>query len=354
VDAHQARARTLFELDRADEGQRELDECVARTPGADCAADAVTGLRWQGRLDDALAAARAWLTATAGSEPAYREFAYVLAATGATDAAVVEAIRQFAARAPPAMSSFLEGQFLVKLDVLRGRFGAAERRTRDLASQIERVPDAYPHYVIAALEAGLLRERGDRERTAAVAAEFAARQIVWSRGDLVDRATPMILDALDETGAAPHADVLRRMAAWRDLEVVRARRPDGVRALAGLVARTADDARPAAAIHTSQLIWAFADAFVHIAVVGRARHLTGDVAGAIAALERAAKLGGGLGDPFTDTRARLWLGAAYEAKSDVPAACAAYAEVLRRWGAEKPLVKTAEAATARRAALHCP
>lgn len=48
------------------------------------------------------------------------------------------------------------------------------------------------------------------------------------------------------------------------------------------------------------------------------------------------------------------LGLAREALHDIPAACAAYARVLERWGDAKPKSITADAARARMKALACP
>jgi hypothetical protein len=144
--------------------------------------------------------------------------------------------------------------------------------------------------------------------------------------------TPTLLVALDET-------------------VKRYRRPWRARALAIQVVRTAEEAR--SALQEDARFDAWDPLFVDIAVLGRARLLAGEADAAREALERATRACGALFDPFTEVRAHLWLGSAHEARRDTPAACAAYAEVLRRWGTETPLAKTAQAAKARRAALRC-
>jgi serine/threonine-protein kinase len=86
---------------------------------------------------------------------------------------------------------------------------------------------------------------------------------------------------------------------------------------------------------------------------GKARWLTGDVEGAIADLEIASHYCLFEENPFVQPRAALLLGSIRESQHDQPAACAAYATVLARWGDAKPRSVTADEARARRKALGC-
>ena len=87
---------------------------------------------------------------------------------------------------------------------------------------------------------------------------------------------------------------------------------------------------------------------------GRARWLAGDEDGAAADLEAAARFCLGEGDPFAPARAALLLGEIRESQNNQPAACAAYARVLARWGNARPRSITADKARARSKALGCP
>jgi serine/threonine-protein kinase len=353
LDIMQGRARALFDLGRDDEALRELNDCVSRNAGADCALDRTVALCSAGRRSEAVASARDYVAGSAGSENAYQALSMALAADGAPDPALVEVIRRHAALEVASMSGFLEAFDLAQLDVARGRLAAAELRARELATKIDRWPDAFAHELVARLLADLYRERGDARAASALASDFEARHPIWARSTLVDWATPTLLASLDETGVTPHDEIMRRMAAWREETAKRSQRSWRAETYPMLVVRTADEARSALA-HAAR-----ASAYdIHLAdleaILGRARLLAGEVDLARESLERATRACGRVVDPFGDVRAHLWLGAVHEARHDTAAACGAYEEVLRRWGTETPLAKTAQAAKARRAALRCP
>jgi hypothetical protein len=276
-----------------------------------------------------------------------------LAAEGASEPALVEAIRRRAAGEVASMSGFIEAIELAQLDVSRGRLAAAERRARELATKIDRWPDAFVHEWVTHLLADLYRERGDARAASALASDFEARHPVWGRSAFMDTATPTLLASLDELGVTPHDEIMRRMATWLEDAAKRARPWSGAERYPMQVVRTADEARSALA-HTAR-VPAFDPDFPNLeAMLGRARLLAGEVDAARESLAQATRGCGRLVDPFADVRAHLWLGAVHEARHDTAAACEAYGEVLRRWGTETPLAKTAQAAKARRAALRCP
>jgi serine/threonine-protein kinase len=353
LDSMQGRARALFDLGRDDEAMRELNDCVSKSPGADCGLDRVIALCNAGRRSEAVAAARDYVAGSAGAENAYEALSMALAADGAPEPALVEVIRRHAALEVASMSGFLEAFDLAQLDVSRGRLAAAERRARELATKVDRWPDAFPHERVTRLLADLYRERGDAKALAALASDFEARHPLWGRNANLEAATPTLLASLDETGVTPHDEILRRMAIWREATAKRFRRSSRAVAYATQVVRTADEARSALA--QSARAAAYDTRFMDLeAMLGRARLLAGEVDLARESLERATRACGRIVDPFGDVRAHLWLGAVHEARHDTAAACGAYEEVLRRWGTETPLAKTAQAAKARRAALRCP
>ena len=74
---------------------------------------------------------------------------------------------------------------------------------------------------------------------------------------------------------------------------------------------------------------------------------------AVQRLEEATHNCGVLLEPFLWVRSHLWLGQAYEQSGDTPSACKAYAVVMKRWGVEEPLGRTAAEAKKRMAKLDC-
>lgn len=354
LDAMQLRARALLQLGRVDEGMRQLDECIAKSPGAQCAGDRVFLLMAKGQCADAEAAGKAYVGDSVGSDEAYEYFAWALSGNGAGDAAVAEAIHQSAAKRPPEVGAIFEASMLVRLDVLRGHFASADRRTAELMKLVERNPDATWHLQATALRAALLAERGDRAGLTALANDFFERRRVWNRGGS-DLGTARLLAAVDEAEALPHAEVVGKAEAWFE-ENQTSRSPRWL--LGGLGSRTARSADEAKGwLERTGPLPASSELRDEPSVranVGRAMLIAGDAAGAANALATAAGECNVLVDPFTSVPARLWLGQAREALGDTPSACAAYDEVLRRWDTEKPLVATAKAAEARRTALHCP
>jgi eukaryotic-like serine/threonine-protein kinase len=88
--------------------------------------------------------------------------------------------------------------------------------------------------------------------------------------------------------------------------------------------------------------------------LGRLHLLVGEPARAAAILRRATGGCGELAQPLHHNAARVDLGLALEQTGDRDGACAAYAEVLARWGEAQPRSITAERARARTQALACP
>jgi serine/threonine-protein kinase len=88
--------------------------------------------------------------------------------------------------------------------------------------------------------------------------------------------------------------------------------------------------------------------------VGRVSLLAGRYEEAESFLTTAARDCLVLDHPFDAVRANLHLGLAREGRGDIDGACAAYHDVLARWGAAKPRSVTADRARDRMRALRCP
>ena len=354
LDAMQLRARALLVLGRIEEAKKQLETCVAGNPGAQCADDLVVLLMADGKCAAAEDAAKSFVRQTAGTDEAYELYAIALAGNGADPAAVAEAIHQSAAKRGPEIGALYEATTRIKLEVLRGRLTEAERRSVELMKLVDPRPDAAWHEQATFVRAELLRERGDRAGLASLANDFFARHGVWNRGASLDWATPVLLAGLEELDAMPHAEVVRRADTWL-AESKAARTPRWV--VAAIGARTARGATEAKAwlerggpLHPVNHTRAAA---LGRGYYGRATLAAGDAAGASKILTDATRACTGLVDPFAVVRAQLALGQAREALSDTEGACAAYGDVLKRWGVETPLGTTAKAAKARHVALKC-
>jgi serine/threonine-protein kinase len=134
------------------------------------------------------------------------------------------------------------------------------------------------------------------------------------------------------------------LAAWLDVYTV-----------AAAVAHSADDAREALAGQPQGVrLPSFQGDIIHAGFLGRTYLLAGRLDDAIPMLRRAVA-----SCPYPDGALwfRLWaaedLGEALERKRDKDGACAAYAEVLSKWGNAKPRSVTADAARAHAKKLGC-
>jgi eukaryotic-like serine/threonine-protein kinase len=354
LDAMQLRARALLLLGRTEEGRKQLETCVAANPAAQCTGDLMLLLMAEGKCAPAEAVGKSYVRRSAGTDEAYEYYALALAGNDADRATVAEAIHQSAAKGAPELAPLFEPLMLANLAVLRGELASAERQSLALMKLVDQRPDAVWHEQATFLRAELLRERGDGAELKALASDFFARRRVWNRSGSPDWATPALLAALDETDAMPHAEVVRLADAWlADSKGARAPRWV-VAAFGSRTARGADEAKawlerggPIEPISPSRT------AVSGRGYYGRATLVAGDAAGASKILTDASRTCSGLHDPFAVVRAQLALGQAREALSDTGGACAAYGDVLKRWGRETPLGTTAKAAKARHVALKC-
>jgi serine/threonine-protein kinase len=253
----------------------------------------------------------------------------------------------------------------VKLDLVAGDFERALARLGTLAAHVEHATSERTHAELAALHVGIYRELGRDADAVRVARDFLARRDAWE-------ADPRADDwAIESDLTAPMLGVLRRAGAmspeganaardarvrlWRER---RALSPVMVRFVwlshYAAPARSPEEAREAiAALPELGPIPPFAPRYPADAHVGRVMLLAGRTDDAIAALERATRTCDTMLFPIHHNESYAFLGQAREAKGDRPGACAAYAEVLARWGRARPRSITLETARARHKALGC-
>lgn len=339
-----------------------IDDCLRAAPTAvDCMHERIDLARLEGRCDDVETYARRWIATAPESATAYLWLARSLSAQESTTAAIDEALRQYVVRLPAAPRP--RAQLLVKaqLDALTGRFDSAAAAAAEVEAMSEGDSNVDAHAAPAMLLVEGALETGRSAEAGRLAARYRERMRVWnvlslSSGELASRLLSVEREArtVSETASQAARDawlVSARRAATLDEERLWA---FGVAmhvetsAEAALALRTAPStfqSQPPGTINRYRTAYALA---------GRTFLLADRIDEAIGPLKRAVASCDDLEVPFSNARARLWLGEALEKKGDVQGACDAYRVIERRWGSATPRSNTALSAKKRFAALACP
>jgi serine/threonine-protein kinase len=290
----------------------------------------------------------------------YEAMAIAGVALGRPHEAVRELLRLAWSHAPPNVRAREQTIAEAHLAVLEGRFDDAGALATQVDQTIAADTTASVHGRVTEILVQIALERGDAPGAAALARDFLAKQSAWTEspdvttgfflrvrrdaGDLDARAYRAARDAA-EPPVVPFqwADTYldRPARAWLSLFVMPAASPED--AAEALHAQPEGMAIPTGASSLPLIDEA----------IGRALLLAGRPGDALPRLRAAARTCTALSQPFIHTSASYMLGRALEASGDKPAACDAYAVVLRRWGSAKPRSMTAQHARARADALGC-
>lgn len=368
VPARSALADSLTYLGDLAGARRTLEECLEVSPSAtacmrqqvylalavsDCAAVETTARRWM------------LISREGGS--AQRFLAYGLAGQGRPLDAVRETLLQSRASQAPERRARSEQEDARALAALAGDFAEAARRGEAVEALVEAGRAESEHASAALALAMILEEQGRGADAARVAQRFLERREAWEATPRTDdRAlgrdpTQALLSVQVRAGtlSAPAAAAQRaaRRAWWE-------RRQGSLPEVGGFVWITqyaAGVETPAEAAEALAALARFGGVppyallpGMHVdAVVGRAYLLAGRAAEALPALTRAATSCYALRFPVDQMRAVRDLGAARAATGDRAGACAAWRQVLDRWGAATPRSVTADDARARMRANGC-
>jgi len=359
ADAWQSQAVALVRLGKLDDGMAALDKCLEVAPGSgDCLEDRIRILRLRGQCTAASTAARRWIANVPSSTGAYRHLANTLASEGAPMEAVEEALEQY-------RNNVIEDQrqtsylyHTVHLAALAGDFTKAEKIEERLANEWKDSANVYDHVRAATLQMDLMAEEGKAARAAAIAEQFVRRRDAWTEGFWSTTVyEPYLLATLLQQGTIPEERWRTLTEKWEKDAAPTVSKTWGLRwGPVNMTRKQATEAwasRPTSELPSGSLEQPMSLRALSNMFEGRVALMAGEYAQAIALLEPAVKSCNSLEEPFTTTRAHLWLGQAKEASGDTPGACSAYAEVVRRWGDAKPRSVTAEEAKRRRAALAC-
>ncbi|HEY8089928.1 MAG TPA: hypothetical protein VIF09_18835, partial [Polyangiaceae bacterium] len=284
----------------------------------------------------------------------YIALASALAAEGRPSEALVEVFKQARAkRRNPSGTSLPVAE--INARSFAGDFVGAAGAAQELARTMESSPREDDHALAATVRVEIDEEMGDLRAAASEASSFMARRGGWEA-------------SVGGANVAPMLAVMRAAGTMSATQVARARTEELPRASAGAESefgpwaawvnvwaagvRTPADAHDAlAALPDSaapSLLWG-----VDMEPVGRTFLLGGRLDDAVTWLEKSARACNVLSDPFSSTRAHLWLGEAREQKGDKAAACSEYAVVVDRWGHARPKSVTADEARAHRRTLGC-
>jgi serine/threonine-protein kinase len=357
-----AEGETQAYLGDLDAALRSLDACLADSPGATSCMEAEAWIYdEEQRCADVNATAKRWIATDGTSPDGYALLAKALVALGRPVDAVEAVLAQKWARTRPDARAATEASDRAALALLQGRFAEAEERTHDLerASAGETSLDA--HARPALLLVRIAEETGRDGDAAAVAEDFLKKRdayVAEPREEdfaLAKDATPEMLGALVHAGKLGAAEGGARRGAWLAewKSLAPAFRPYLWLHGYAKPARTQDDARDALeALPAYEPLPRFRPLTFADGDVAHVRMLVGDVDGALPILERAAGSCVAFDFPIAFVRAKLDLGVARERKGDVAGACAAYEEVIGRWGGEGRS-RTARKAKERAAKIGC-
>jgi serine/threonine protein kinase/tetratricopeptide (TPR) repeat protein len=368
VPARSSLADSLTYLGDLPGARRTLEECLEVSPSATAC------LRQQVYLELAVSdcaavetTARRWMLISREGGSAQRFLAYGLAGQGRPLDAMRETLVQSRASQVIERRAQSEQEDARALAALAGDFAEAARRGAAVEALVEASRAESDHAAAAAALAMILDEQGRGADAARVAQRFLERREAWEvtpRTD--DRAlgrdpTQALLSVQVRAGtlAAPAAAAQRaaRRAWWE-------RRQGALPEVGGFVWITqyaagvetqAEAAEALAALARFEGVPPFAlMPGMHMdAVVGRAYLLAGRAAEALPALTRAATSCYALRFPVDQMRAVRDLGVARAATGDRAGACAAWRQVVDRWGSATPRSVTADDARARMRANSC-
>ncbi len=340
------------------------DQCLAVAP----AAAACVGFRMYGEAhDDACAEyeqdARRMIAIDPQSSDGYAFLARASFALGRPVEAVQEALAASWKRLGDDERLWEEDNDRLNLATLLGDAATQDAGLQGMLGDIHGRTEARYHLIPAWTQVLVLTEAGQLHRAAAVAGDFLKRQDVWTKDPGIDGFAvsldmiPFMLKARLRGGDITASDFEAQRSAWIEGWKKRlSARSAGYLWIYGyaMVTDTADDAAKAlAALPAYAPVPEFRPSLLGDAAVGRTLFLGGRVEDAIPILRSAAGNCDVLENPVEWVKASWWLGQALEAKGDVAGACAAYANVVKRWSGLGKRSVTAMAARKKIASLAC-
>jgi serine/threonine-protein kinase len=239
------------------------------------------------------------------------------------------------------------------LNLAVGDFKASENQSLAARRLIASDPDATLHVRLALSLVELYTETGRIKEAGRIADDYLKRKAGWvsSSAPLDDRSMRMYWAMLRAKLLSRDSFVEKRAVWLREIEpVTRGSLRSAALALYAVGVESESEAREALLLFPDLEAPAYTDAR---RALGRLYALTGRARDALPNLEKAAHSCTALLSPIEYVRASYYLGRAEEATGDTAGSCAAYGNVLARWGDATPSSRTARQARARWNALGC-
>ena len=220
------------------------------------------------------------------------------------------------------------------------------------------------HAIASWLSAEVEDEMGHRAQAARVAGDFLAQRDAWQPDEWAHDYslgwdfTPELLAIRRDDGGMTSAEMRAALEPWRAGWEAKLhgdyRHYLWIYGWAPVVGSASDAAEALEALPRYAPLPAFIpNVTAAMGFVGRTYALGGRTDDAIATLRAAVRSCQAGTEPVVWVRTHLWLGEALETKGDVAGACAAYGDVVARWGHATPSSVTAARARARMTALRC-
>ncbi len=359
ADGWQSVGESLADLGRTDEALVALDRCLTLSPAtADCRGERGAVRSAQGRcaeMEDDFRHA----VASSKSGVWHDGRAAALFALGRPPEAVLEVFRNKWAQLLHADGrAVTEPRDRARLDIALGRFRNAETEVAQVNRLITSDSDFMLHAEQASRLVNIYTETNRLREASAVADDYLKRNEVWIGSGEFDGVPMTMLWAMLRGGRISKDTFASRRDQW----IANQRSARGSMKGAAPMAfyahglQTQDEAREALRLFsqvTPPAVISVRDPSMDTAF-GRLYLLAGRPRDALPYLRRVVNDCSTLDTPIEHIRASWLLGQALETTGDTEGACAAYAQVLRRWGDASPPSLTASKARDRTRALRCP
>jgi serine/threonine-protein kinase len=339
-------------------------ECLKISPGGtSCLEDLASLQGATGHCEDMASTSRRLIAVAPDVATSYGWLAQALYSLGQPVDAVRGALEQKWDRLAPSQKNASRLSDEASLAALTGQFADADKWNRELEKEDARASSDAAHFLHAYGRMLVAFETGRAPDALALASEYLRRRSAWQADDLAFEPTIYAYALQVQVGAVTPAQFASLRDGWLERDQARAERLGltsaavaGTRwsAAYALPATTAEEANAALALLPDVAPLVAAPAPQVDQPIGRTYLLAGRLPEAVITLTRASRACAVLeGEaPLFTTWAALDLGQALEARGDGPGACAAYQQVLERWGGAKAS-RTAAKARARAQALHC-
>jgi len=343
---------------------RDVDACLKAAPQATaCVQRRMSTNAIAGRCVDYEKDARHIIAIDPDSPDGYTPLAEASFVLGRPSDAVWEALAQSWKRLSRDDAAWQEDNDRFTLTSLLGDAAGQDAAAHGMQAQATGRSEYYYHMVPAWGLVHVLTEAGDLAKAGAVADDFLRHRDAWTTDPGIDfwsialDQTAFMLKATVRAGKLAPAEFDARRRAWID---------DWRKRVTPAVARylwiygyatvtdTSEEAAQALAVlPESSPLPEYRPSLLADADVGHVMLLGGRLDEAVRLLRRAAGDCNAFENQFEWVQASLWLGQALEQKGDTAGACAAYADVVRRWGSLGKRSTSAGLARKRLAALAC-